>query len=720
MARCLALAATCSLIAAHVCAAEDGRVPLNSLFRKTPAETSSLVIAPLPTNPIAQALETAAWMSAASYPVRVAHYGFAQNGNVLYVIGGFVNGFPTDAFRSYDATTNTWSTLASLPVATESPVAVYYKNKIYLADGYGPASQNLLRIYDVATNAWAEGLARPGVIDSYGSAIGAYNDKIYLVGGGSSGSTPLVSVYDIATSSWSSGPLPPQPFYFGGYTQIGSFLYLVGGFSPTAYVNSTVTMRFDLATGTWTTGPAFTPQRGDFALAAAGTKLFAMGGDADGGDYFNASAEVDELDTAAWPGGSWNLSPPFLPAPRLANQGGFFTTALTGGEIWTTGGYAVGIGYTSDHLFRPVPHGAPTPVSAVSRMSHGAAGNLDVVLPLSGTPAVECRSGGPTRDYLIVVNFAGAVSVTGTPQAKVTRGSGFVGQGGTANGGAVTVAGSSVSIPLTNVGNAQVLNVTLSGTTDGGDAGDITIPLRILLGDINGDASVNSADVAQARARSGQPVTSATFRADTNRDGIINSADVFIARSASGSSLPAPQPVSAFSRKIHGNVAIDLPLPLTGASGIECRAGGVTGDYEIVVNFAVPVWVNGTPQAVITSGSAAVGSAGAENGGGVNVNGSTVIIPLTNVANAQSLTVTLLNVTDSNGSGEVSIPLRLLIGDANGDGTVNSADAALARNRSGQAVTPTTFRADLNADGVINSADYAILRSRSGSSLPNE
>ena len=50
------------------------------------------------------------------------------------------------------------------------------------------------------------------------------------------------------------------------------------------------------------------------------------------------------------------------------------------------------------------------------------------------------------------------------------------------------------------------------------------------------------------------------------------------------------------------------------------------------------------------------------NGGTVITSGNVVTIPLTNVSNAQTINVTLNNV---NGSTNVTIPMRLLIGDVN-------------------------------------------------------
>ncbi len=63
-------------------------------------------------------------------------------------------------------------------------------------------------------------------------------------------------------------------------------------------------------------------------------------------------------------------------------------------------------------------------------------------------------------------------------------------------------------------------------------------------------------------------------------------------------------------------------------------------------------------------------------------------IPLTNVANAQTIEVTLNNV---NGSTNVTIPMRVLVGDVNGNGAVNATDIGLTKSRSGQPVGPTTF-----------------------------
>jgi hypothetical protein len=183
----------------------------------------------------------------------------------------------------------------------------------------------------------------------------------------------------------------------------------------------------------------------------------------------------------------------------------------------------------------------PTVTGAVSRKTHGGAGPFDVNLPLTGIPGIECRSTGGTNDYTMVVTFAGNVTVTGSPQAEVTVGTGCVGSGGVCSGN-VSVSANIVTVPLTNIANAQTINVRINGvnnaTATDAPATDFTIPMSILIGDTNANATVNAADVAQTKARLGQTVDATNFRSDINANGSINAADTAIVKQNSGTSLP--------------------------------------------------------------------------------------------------------------------------------------------------------------------------------------
>jgi hypothetical protein len=171
--------------------------------------------------------------------------------------------------------------------------------------------------------------------------------------------------------------------------------------------------------------------------------------------------------------------------------------------------------------------GAPAVVNAVSRKTHGSAGTFDINLPRSGAPGIEDRVGAVAGVHQIVVNFAGSVSLS---SASVISGTGNV-DNFSASGGQVTVN-------LSGVANAQVITIKLGSVSDGLDTGDVSIPMAVLAGDTTGEGSVNSTDVSQTKAQSGQLVTGANFRADVNANGSINATDVSQVKLKSGTGLP--------------------------------------------------------------------------------------------------------------------------------------------------------------------------------------
>ncbi|PYU25673.1 MAG: hypothetical protein DMG30_04475 [Acidobacteria bacterium] len=141
---------------------------------------------------------------------------------------------------------------------------------------------------------------------------------------------------------------------------------------------------------------------------------------------------------------------------------------------------------------------------------------------------------------------------------------------------------------------------------------------------------------------------------------------------------------SAFSRKTHGAAGtFDVPLPLTGNVGVECRSGGATNDYQMIINFATTVTVG---SASVTSGTASVTS--------FSVSGSQVTVNLTGVTNVQRITVTLFNVNDGTHMGNVPVSMGVLVGDVNGNAVVNASDVSLTKSQVGQAVSGSNFRED--------------------------
>lgn len=167
-------------------------------------------------------------------------------------------------------------------------------------------------------------------------------------------------------------------------------------------------------------------------------------------------------------------------------------------------------------------------------------------------------------------------------------------------------------------------------------------------------------------------------------------------------------PVSAVSRKTHGSAGtFDINLPLIGTPGVECRTGGLSGNHQVVVTFALPVTLS---SASVTSGTGSVSSATAS--------GNQVFVNLTGVANAQTIAITLSGVNDGTGTGNVIIPMGVLLGDTSANRSVNSSDISQTKTQSGSAAMAGNFRTDVTANGLVNSSDVATVKSKSGTAIP--
>jgi sugar lactone lactonase YvrE len=164
----------------------------------------------------------------------------------------------------------------------------------------------------------------------------------------------------------------------------------------------------------------------------------------------------------------------------------------------------------------------------------------------------------------------------------------------------------------------------------------------------------------------------------------------------------------AVSRQPHGSaVRFDIPLPLGGTRGVECRSGGVGGDYQVVISFPSSLSFQ---FAEVSAGTGHVASA--------TLSGATATLNLSGVASAQNLTVTLFGANDGSMTGDFPIPMSVLVGDTNGNGIVNASDIGQTKSHSGQPASAANFRTDVNANGMITSSDIGQVKSRAGTSLP--
>jgi uncharacterized repeat protein (TIGR03803 family) len=179
----------------------------------------------------------------------------------------------------------------------------------------------------------------------------------------------------------------------------------------------------------------------------------------------------------------------------------------------------------------------------------------------------------------------------------------------------------------------------------------------------------------------------------------------------SGTIAPV-QLLSIVSRKMHGSAGT-FDIDLTNGNGIECRSGGASGDYTLVFTFANTLTT--VTGATVTSGKGSVVSRNIDSNDAHNY-----IVNLAGVTNAQVITVSLSNVTDSAGdfSNAVSARLGVLIGDVNASKLVDGNDVSAVQSHTRQPVDRTNFRYDVNANGLIDGNDVSLTQRQTRTSLP--
>ncbi len=187
-------------------------------------------------------------------------------------------------------------------------------------------------------------------------------------------------------------------------------------------------------------------------------------------------------------------------------------------------------GKVSSNTATYIVNALPPLTSVVSRKVHGAQ-TFDIDLPGTGTPGIECRSGGASNDYQMVFTFA--TNLTSVDTASVSSGVGAV------SSRAIGPNPNQYTVNLTGVTNAQYVTVALGGVQDAAGANfGVAHRMAVLVGDTTANGGVNSSDIGQAKANSGQTANAGNFRTDVTVNGTINSSDIGTVKAESGKNLP--------------------------------------------------------------------------------------------------------------------------------------------------------------------------------------
>lgn len=206
----------------------------------------------------------------------------------------------------------------------------------------------------------------------------------------------------------------------------------------------------------------------------------------------------------------------------------------------------------------------------------------------------------------------------------------------------------------------------------------------------------------------------ANLQFDNITVGAYNTANVTL----NAPSAVGPVLWSGVSRRAHGGYS-NFDTAINTASGViaptintvECRSGNVA---NIVLTFDKAI---SSATAIVSTGTATIGTPAYSTTAPY-----TVTIPLTGVTNAQKVTLKLTNITSADGGVMASAyaGFSYLVGDVNGNGTVDTPDALLVRNSTGINGSSGSFnpRADVNGNGTVDTPDALLVRNNNGITLP--
>ncbi len=229
----------------------------------TPTSTPTNTPTNTPTlTPTASATPTCSmgWTPVATMPVGAYNVAIASIGTTIYVGGGMggSNGItPLANFQAYIPSANTWSTLTSLPTASQQPGGAAVGSDFYVISGFNTTSDYLpnVQVYNTSTNAWSSEASIPTPVALPG--VGVISSSIYVVGGLNStistnnGYLNSLQIYNTSSNTWSQGKAIPTPGYGQAVGVVNGILYAIGGNDDGTLLTSVEA--FNPSTDEWTT-----------------------------------------------------------------------------------------------------------------------------------------------------------------------------------------------------------------------------------------------------------------------------------------------------------------------------------------------------------------------------------------------------------------------------------------------------------------------------------
>jgi N-acetylneuraminic acid mutarotase len=315
--------------------------------------------APTPANP---------WYAAAPFPEPSEEVLGATANGKFYVFAGLAPGWkPKSLVFEYDPASNQWSKKKPMKLATHHVAFATLNNKIYAFGGFtlpasGPAAWNPVNNaweYDPATDEWKELAPMPTARGAATAA--AAGGKLYVTGGANSlpgvtenGIHPArphnvvgtVEEYDPATNSWRSRRSLLLPRNHHVTAAAGDKVYVIGGRVGSAFISGTsnnvdLVEMYDPAADLWTARARMPTARSAMGWGVYNNQyIITAGGEGQDQRFLAAFKSVEAFDATL---NRWHV------LPSMARQRHGLAVGVVGNRLYAVSGDAQSAGHGLEH-----------------------------------------------------------------------------------------------------------------------------------------------------------------------------------------------------------------------------------------------------------------------------------------------------------------------------------------------------------------------------------
>ncbi len=288
------------------------------------------------------------WLERNGAPLALLDAGSALLDGELHLVGGKTQSGPQNGHFAFNPATGQWRTLAAKPgSAVENPALAAFGGDLYLFGGstspFSGALSNSYR-YDAGSNSWSSIAPMPVALG--GIRAERIGDEIFIAGGmdGDGDSVGSLWIYTPATDSWRSGANLSQVRDNPGTAVLDGELYVIGGRERAngSEIQGTLSSVevYDPDRNQWRSIDSLNAGRRTFAVGTVNGKLQVVGGERDSSTSSGVFAEVEQYDPA---NGQWQI----LGDAEAPTHGAGFAT-FNDVLIIATGGTEAGSSFSSN------------------------------------------------------------------------------------------------------------------------------------------------------------------------------------------------------------------------------------------------------------------------------------------------------------------------------------------------------------------------------------